>query len=296
MIKSLINDIVYDKITLSQALTRAKLIAFKIDNETLKQWVKKELEGYIHEDPHLPVYRRIRCTVKATLSDPYGMYKQTVPVSFGKWKELDDIVSVYEATQGIASIENNIISITGDKGIVELTTDQVLLLSELLEKQITSNKTVISARQEIGRIQLSNIIDLTKQKLIDTLLELNKEFPDLNDDFKMTDDATKKIENIVTNNIYGNNNPLNVATGYSIEQKKFTFNTTTNFNELEKFGVNPDEIKELETIVSDNKGNSEAFKSKIFKWLGGVSSAVAGRGLYEHIPAITDFVHTHLIK
>jgi hypothetical protein len=100
----------------------------------------------------------------------------------------------------------------------------------------------------------------------------------------------------VTNNIYGNNNPLNVATGHNVEQKDFYFDSKINFSELQKFGVEPNEIKELEDIISKYKTNPETFKSKIFKWLGGVSSAVAGRGLYDHIPAITDFVHTHLLK
>ncbi len=31
------------------------------------------------------------------------------------------------------------------------------------------------------------------------------------------------------------------------------------------------------------------------KWLGGVTASVAGRGLYENIPAITDFIHKYTI-
>ena len=46
MIKDLIKDIAYDKISVTQALTRAKLIAYKIRNDTFKNWISNELNGY----------------------------------------------------------------------------------------------------------------------------------------------------------------------------------------------------------------------------------------------------------
>ena len=44
MIRKIINDLACDKITLSKALTMAKIIASDIKNETFKQWIKSELE------------------------------------------------------------------------------------------------------------------------------------------------------------------------------------------------------------------------------------------------------------
>jgi len=50
MIKELITDLAFDKITLSQALTRAKLIARQIKNDSFKNWLNKELNGYEYND------------------------------------------------------------------------------------------------------------------------------------------------------------------------------------------------------------------------------------------------------
>jgi len=46
MIKDLIKDLAYDNIELSQALTRAKLIASKVKNDIFKQWLIKECRRY----------------------------------------------------------------------------------------------------------------------------------------------------------------------------------------------------------------------------------------------------------
>ena len=55
MIKELIKDLTYDKISINQALTRAKLIAYEINNEDFKNWINKELNGYL-TDNKLPEY------------------------------------------------------------------------------------------------------------------------------------------------------------------------------------------------------------------------------------------------
>ncbi|WP_157849267.1 hypothetical protein [Flavobacterium sp. Root420] len=46
MIKQLITDLSYDQISLIQGLSRAKLIAFEIQNSDFKNWIVSELKGY----------------------------------------------------------------------------------------------------------------------------------------------------------------------------------------------------------------------------------------------------------
>jgi len=62
MIKELVKDISYDKITLNQALTRAKLVAYKIDNNEFISWINKELNGYDNLDI-VPEYREFYCEI-----------------------------------------------------------------------------------------------------------------------------------------------------------------------------------------------------------------------------------------
>ncbi|MCR9172893.1 MAG: hypothetical protein NXI10_10390 [bacterium] len=79
MIKELIRDIAYDKITVSQALTRAKLIARQVKNDTFTNWLNKELNGYEYDDALLPEYRKIWAEIHLTAELPFGR-QQTFPV------------------------------------------------------------------------------------------------------------------------------------------------------------------------------------------------------------------------
>ena len=62
MIKQLISDIAHEAIGLSIALTRAKIIASKTGNDTFRNWVKYELEGY-DKRGELPEYRKMPCNI-----------------------------------------------------------------------------------------------------------------------------------------------------------------------------------------------------------------------------------------
>lgn len=74
MIKQLIEDLTFDKISLSQALTRAKIIAYKINDTQFKEWIGFELNGYPHRDK-LPTYRIVPCDVFVEIVDSFrGKY------------------------------------------------------------------------------------------------------------------------------------------------------------------------------------------------------------------------------
>lgn len=291
MIKQLIKDLAYDNVTLNQGLTRAKIIAYEINNKIFQEWLKKELEGYKVGDLDVPDYRKIPCIFKVTISNGYN--QKTLPVLFGDNKELDSILSHHQSLHSISALEENL-SMLENKGFIDFPISGVKDLEKILEIQVNGAR-IIGAGQEFNKIQLRNIIDLTKQKLLDTLLELDKEIPNLTDNLTMSKDKNDKIQNIVTNNIYGNNNPLNIATGVTVSQQDVNFKIDdVNLSDLEKYGVNKEEIEVLRAILNNNKNDKVTLQSKTMKWLGSVTASVAGRGLYEHIPAITDFVSQYL--
>ena len=293
MIKKLIDDLANDHITLTQALTRGKILAFQLDNVALQSWLKNELEGYENHEDLLPDYRKIKCEPKITISDRWGR-SRTLPLNFSGWPELGEKLSNREMTLGIPALESNYATL-GDSqtGMLEFPADLIQMLYEPLRLHQQGLK-IQNAGQEIHKIQLKNIIELTKQKFIDTLLQLNKEFSELNDDFKMDKEKTDKIQNIVTNNIYGNNNPVNLAAGQNVKQTDFTFNSAVNYNELEKLGVEQPFIDELRLIVNQNQHDKPTLQSRVMHWLGGVSSSLASKGLIEHMPAIIEFVQQHI--
>lgn len=295
MIKQLISDIAFDKIKLSQALTRAKLVENKIKNETLKKWLNKELEGYEFNDKYLPSYRKVWSVINLTAEFPFGRV-QKFPVllneSFGE--DIIDMVNFHRILEPISIVEQQIESLVDKaKGYITLPPQEVEILAGLFNDQVAQHRGVIrSGNREVGKVQYQNVVEQTKQKLLDTLMELEDEFPNLINDYKMTEENNEKVQNIITTNIYGSNNPLNIAAGKTINQigNSFTFNSES-IEKLKALGVDEKQIEDLTTIVSENSKDKSTLANKVLKWLGSVSASIAAKGLYDNLPALTEFVH-----
>jgi hypothetical protein len=290
MIKQLITDISFDNINLTQALTRAKIIAHKIGDINFQEWIKLEIEGYPFGSSKIPLYRKLRCIVKITRVDYFGNQNQ-VPVSFKDADpELADMMTKLEIIQSISSIEENINMLAETKGIIEFNPNQIQILSQWLAESLDGDQ-IIRAGREVKKIEMINIVHQTKQKLLDILLELHTQFPNLDNEFTMTKENKEKVSNIVTTNIYGDNNPLNIAAGDSVNQSGNINNISTiDYSQLEKLGVSSTDIVELKELVSKTPKESGQLKQKVLKWLGTVSASVASKGLTDNLPAITEFI------
>jgi hypothetical protein len=287
MIKTLITDITYDNITLSQALTRAKLIAYKIDNEDFKSWIDNELNGYLNYKL-LPQYRKISCELQAVINVPF-VGTRTIPMDvtpLDKWFEGGFSLYEMSVVQSISILEENIKKADGNTGYENLPQGIVQKFREM-----TNEPQLIEVHRVMQFSQLSHILNLTKQKLIDTLLKLNKEFPNLINEYTITKENSEKVQNIITNNIYGDNNPINVAAGQNVGQN--INQNLIDYKKLEEYGVEEQYIEELKIIEKET--DKSIFKNKMFSWLGKVSAAVAARGLYDNIPAVMEYVKSFMV-
>jgi len=297
MIKQLIKDLAYDNISLSQGLTRTKLIESQVKNNTLKKWLKKELEGYEYEDLYLPSYRKVGSTMTLTAELPYGRFETfpvTVPDSFDE--RIIDSINYHRITEPISIVEQQIDGMEDSKGYLHLPTPMVNMLAKMYKDQISQWRGAIrSGSREIGKMQYQNVLEQTKQKLLDTLIQLNEEFPNISDNYTMNDENNKKVENIITNNIYGSNNPLNIAAGETVHQNNVINISTADEDKLTALGVTKEEVDELKEIVSSPIDGKNTIGTKVMGWLGRVSSSVAGKGLYENIPEITEFVQNLIL-
>jgi len=292
MIKELIRDLAYDKISLSQALTRAKLIARLIKNDTFKSWLNKELNGYEFNDVLLPEYRQIWAEINLTAEFPFGRIHKFPVVLNDNQKEIEELLNNHQVIEPISIIEQTIAELIDGKGYIQLSGAQVETVGELYKTQVEAKGGVIrTGSRTIGKSQLSNIIELTKQKLIDTLQDLEEEFPEIDNKYDMNEENEKKVQNIITNNIYGNNNPLNVVTGEDIKQGDihFTINQS-HLDKLKELGIEEEEIKELASIEKETPKGTPERNNKIMSWLGKVTASLTAKGIYDNIPKVIEFV------
>lgn len=294
MIKQLITDIAYDNIKLSQAITRAKLVENKIKNETLKKWLNKELEGYEFDDKYLPQYRKVSSAIYLTAEYPFGKIHKFPVLLDESFEDIYfDLVNFHRITEPISIVEQQIENL-GEKakGYIHLAPQLVQSIAKLFEDQVESRGGVVkSGTREIGKIGYQNVLEQTKQKLLDTLIELENLFPNLINDYQMTEENKDKVQNVITNNIYGSYNPMNIAAGGKVEQNGNNISiSNTDSEKLKKLGLEDSQIDELRQIVRDNTKDKSTLTSKTMKWLGSVSSSIAAKGLYDNIPALTEFI------
>jgi len=294
MIHELITDIAYDRITVAQGLTRAKLIANQINNHTFKNWLSKELNGYTHDDKILPEYRKVWSEIELTAEFPYGQIR-TFPVVLPDEADetMKDLIYHHRFIEPIYIVEQNIAEMEGGSGSINLPGGMVRMLAEFYGSIKRQHGQIRSAQRTIGKSHLQNIVQVTKQKLLDTLQELENQFPQIDKNYVMNDDNKEKAQNIITNNIYGNNNPLNVAAGENIKQGNI--NLTINEEQktkLREFGVEEESLKELEVIDVENPKGTPKRKEKIMSWLGKVAASLASRGIYDNIPQLIEFIGT----
>lgn len=288
MIKELIRDLTYDKITLNQGLTRAKLIAYKINNAELKKWIGNELSGYPSNND-LPNYRVIPCQSYGIVHNPY-YGKQQITLDFTNLdKSFNKKINTFEVLQGVDNLEKQ--SANNTTGSVQLPVEFVSLC-----QKIFASEDLIDIKRQIHFGQFGEIVGLVKQKLLDTLLDLDSEFPTFETGYLDNMENKEKSSSIINNHIYGENAHTNLALGDTNSQtinSDFSTKVENLLQELKSLGVQDEEIKEIKEIVSA-KTDKKTIGKKALEWVGKVATKAVEKGVELQIPLliskIQDFI------
>jgi predicted DNA-binding protein len=288
MIKDLIKDLAYEKIDLIQGLTRAKLIAHKLTNNQLKEWISKEVNGYSEENDELPDYRKIPCDIYAELFVPFGGGTRTIPFEVTNLKKTSNInLEIMNVTQSISTLYESVNNSEGPYGVENLPQGVV----SMFRKNIGENQ-LVGVNRRVQFSQLRHIIDITKNKLIDTLLELDSAFPNMEDDFKLTEETKEIAKTIINNNIYGQFANSNIGLGDNTSQSISTVinkKIEKTINELKELGIPEDDLNELKTMV-EKESNKPTFGKKLINWAAKVSSKAIEKGIELQVPVLLEKV------
>lgn len=132
------------------------------------------------------------------------------------------------------------------------------------------------------------IHEITKQKLVDTLLELNESFPNLEDDYQDTKANSELTKTIINNNIYGNSTNSNISFGDNVKQviniKKEQ--KIEEFLELiNKLNLDKKDVEEVEVIIAESKDKPN-FGKELLAWTGKLATKAVEKGIELQIPEI----------
>jgi len=245
-IDGIIQDLIEPTKKLRDILLKVQILAFKIQNKKLQQWVNNELNGYKYQES--PDYRIIPVSVFGNLMKPagftYAIRKNTVlPIEYLEPEIRKDLMIAY-VNNPVSELEKMI----EGKGGYTVNIPHAIY-SEITEL-LANDWYVDSAWKKINLNSIEAVLTSIKSNLLNFLLELNKEIGE-KDNYSIMKNK-KKVDNLFDKTIgnisgetvnitigdksmqninQGNNAKINIAKGKKIFQKL----KVENKNELIEF-------------------------------------------------------------
>jgi len=257
----LIKDLVSGDLSLVKAFDRLLVIAMEIEDSELIKWAKQEKNGY-DENDILPEYRYVTLT-------PIGNYqlvsmgyiethtRQPLP-TLGFTDEMKEKISHWKVKDSIAKIIESKKTLDNGQLVGIIEPPEVFSLYE-----IGTNIKVTSATLALNALDLENILECTKTKLIEVLTLLEKNFGNLDEvDIDTRDYDSSEINALKTalsQIVHGE--PLTNV--YYISNSKIKNSNIGKNNKSEK--TTKTEISPTVTIQTEGK-EKKSFLKKLFHW------------------------------
>ncbi len=191
----LLKDLVSGKESIENILFRLKVILSDLDNEPIMNWVNGELKGY-KETVEIPKYRILKGSPFGTFIINYTTKYTNAPVPLEPLlpSDLIDEIVTMNMSESIVSIQN---LLNGENR------ENVVKIIPTAFCHSISKDTLQLAGMNIkfGSNQLDGIVSNVKSKLVEIVMELEKQFDNLDElDIKsQVDQDSYKREQVVYN-------------------------------------------------------------------------------------------------
>jgi hypothetical protein len=218
----IIKDLANSTIDVGTALKRAKVLFSELGNEELLKWVNCEISGY-PDNASLPDYRVLRGTLigsymKGSMANHLKWTNVSIPLGKMPEETKDALLSVY-LFEGVDALEHLIQFNENPENRLgkQIPADCFPLFNKYNNDPFM---IITSARVEVSTHNLSNVISIIENRLLDSLLLLEKEFGNLDElDIDTSGKSTLEIEEIankITVLVY-NDNRVTIGDGNKIK-------------------------------------------------------------------------------
>jgi hypothetical protein len=267
IIDNLIDQLVADSTTLTGILIKTKVLAFKLKNQELKDWIDNELNGY--PNGPLPPYRILPCQVLGDISNGFQRAKNyPIPLTALDARQKETFLTV-TLFQSISTLDSFVHNNDNSKMVLTIPPEFYGFLSEPFD----NGYEIEFARKEIAKIQIVQLLTAVKTKLLDFLLKLNEEAGDDNDLSELASGKKNEtISSLFNSTVFGDNTTIIVGDKNHQTVKNIT-NTKGNFKELETLflskGLAETDIAELGRIIDKDKPDEERkeYGDKVKTWV-----------------------------
>jgi hypothetical protein len=190
----LLKDLVRGNESIENILLRLKVILSDLDNELIMNWIDGELQGYVKED--VPSYRVRKGELMGTYILNY-QFKYTdapVPVEYVLDEERVNQLKTISITDSITALQN-VLDDKNENNYGKIIPTALCHYMSTEEFQIAGMRTIVASNQ------LDGIVSKVKSKLVDIVMELEKQFNNLDEmDIKsQVEENQSKKEKVVLN-------------------------------------------------------------------------------------------------
>tara|TARA_R110002012_G_scaffold108009_1_gene250293 strand:- start:8460 stop:9386 length:927 start_codon:yes stop_codon:yes gene_type:complete len=272
LISQIINELIDNEKSLNGALLKTKVLASRIQNAELLNWVSNELSGY-QSTNELPDYRKnIQTYLRGNYLNGHTKYTNQPIPTIGMDKMFQDNLQSASFLESISALENLNISNDSSNLTMPLRAEIVGLIQENWVNMGNPYLQLMNVSKIIGKNSIVQVLSKVRNKLLDFMLAIDQEFGDLTE---ITDlkDKKSEISTIMNHTIINNSGDGNVVnTG---DKNKISAKISVekgNKDQLVKYllenGVSEKDTSELVQIIDKEEPNSEnkTFGKKVSYW------------------------------
>ena len=272
LISQIINELIDSEKPLNGALLKTKVLASRIQNKELLNWVDKELSGYKSNDL-LPDYRKnISTFLKGSFVNGNMKYSNQAIPTRGMGEEFHKSLTSVQFPDSISGLENLTNNDNSARLGIPLNAETIGIISENWREMGNPYLQILSANKIISKGAIIEIITKVRNILLDFMLKVDEQFGSLAEIESLKtkkDEISTIVSQTIINNI-GDGNILNTGDKTQIEAdiNIITSNKEVLKKQLLKIGIKEEDLTELIEIIDLEKPNikSKAFSEKVNKW------------------------------
>lgn len=271
LINDIINELIDTDKSISSPLLKTKVLASRLQNEGLLNWVSNELKGY-ENTSQLPEYRKYQANITGTYINGNTQYNDQPVPTMGLKNEFEVVLRSIDFMQSISSLE----TLKGENksGILEHTFPAELtgLIEQNWRKMGNPYLQLINCKKSISVNAVVEILAFVRNNLLDFMLKIDSEFGNIAEieELKTKKDQITSIMNQTIINTSGDGNVVNTGEKVKISA---TINITKGNKEeltkhLEDIGLSKADTSDLMEILDEERPDfqKKTFGQKVNGW------------------------------
>lgn len=285
LVEQIINELINTKDhSLNSALLKTKVLATRIQNRELLDWVNSELTGYEDVDI-MPEYRKgIINGLQGNYINGRMLHRNHEIPTIGLSKNVEYFLRHMDFPSSVTELENLCSMGTGSTINSPIRPEHVAIIEENFINMGNPYLSVQGVNRVLSKNSIEGILSNVRNKLLDFMLKIDEEFGSITE-IKELRNKQNEISRIVNNTIINNSgdgNVLNTGNSNSIENKpKIQKNSIENFEkQLREIKVPEQDISEIIQIVQEEQPdyNENKFGNRVNGWIAKMVTKTAEGG------------------